>query len=115
MQAPHSPKRSVALSQAGSAASCHVADICVSFSATHSRSWQTNCWSWANASFPSAIRESALHLKALGDLTGFEFFFDEEGECAESMVWEIAAMACKHFSAAGAYRVPHANVDSYDC
>lgn len=80
---------------------------------THSRTQRTICWSWANTSLPFVVRESALRVKTLGDLTGFELFFDEQGKCDESMAWEIAAMACKHFSAAGAYRVPHANVDFY--
>jgi uncharacterized protein DUF6882 len=81
--------------------------------ATHIEGKNSLRWSWANTQLPQGVREEASRLKGLHDLTGFEMFANETAECDGAMAWEIAALACKFMEALGAYRVPHATLNTY--
>lgn len=68
-----------------------------------SNSWK---WAWANESILPHLREKSLSLKGLAAITGFPLFQRELFDAAESMAWELTAIAVRHLGATGAYRAP---------
>ena len=70
-------------------------------------------WFWSNRNIPEALRKKCEAIKKLYEVTGYEIFQDTSVECDETMVWEIAAMACKCLEGKGVYRIPHDNLNSY--
>lgn len=68
-------------------------------------SWR---WAWGNPSVLPALRERALPLKGLQDVTGLELFgLDRTFEIGgEAMAWDMAALAVDHLNALGCYRAP---------
>ena len=76
--------------------------------ASNSNTWK---WAWANDSVLPGLREKAISLKALADLTGEPLFaevdpFEVEDE---HMAWELAAVAVRHLGAIGVYKAPSTN------
>ncbi|WP_095095826.1 DUF6882 domain-containing protein [Pseudomonas sp. Irchel 3A5] len=65
-------------------------------------------WAWCNPSVEPELRDKALPLKNLRDITGIELFGSEEAFAVEgeSMAWELAAIAVHYLNAEGCYRAP---------
>jgi hypothetical protein len=73
----------------------------------NSNTWK---WAWGNDSVLPALREKALPLKELEEITGFSLFGAEQTfEADEAMAWELTALAVKHLQAPGCYRAPSSN------
>jgi hypothetical protein len=64
-------------------------------------SWQ---WAWSNASLTPKLRERALPLKQLQQITGRDYFGSENPVSADwDFAWQLAATSVKHLSALGCY------------
>ena len=72
--------------------------------APKSDSWK---WGWSNQSITPSLREKALPLKRLKEVTGFDLFgFEGTFDVDEPMAWELAAMSVQLLNAEGCYRAP---------
>jgi len=70
-----------------------------------SETWK---WSWSNDSVEPELRQKALPLKQLHDITGIDLFSNEQVFAidGEAMAWDLAALAVYHLDALGCYRAP---------
>jgi len=92
---------------------CPVVEASILPIASHIPAQRSLVWFWSNRNLPDPIRESGRAVKGLSALTGFVLFEQPKVHCDESMVWEIAALACKYLDACGVYRIPQRGLNSY--
>lgn len=81
--------------------------------ATHDPAQNNLVWFWSDPDVPEAIRTQGAAVKKLFEITGADFFVTNNVECGETMLWELAALACKGLDSQGVYRVPHDGLNSY--
>jgi CRISPR/Cas system CMR-associated protein Cmr5 small subunit len=78
---------------------CEVIEI-----GTYSPPTQSWKWGWSNDSIPPKMRERALPLKQLQQITGKDYFgFEGPFSADDLMAWELAAISVRHLSALGCY------------
>jgi hypothetical protein len=82
--------------------SCNVMEI--GTFAPETRTW---LWAWSNKWLPPKLKERALPLKELQEITGREFFgLDVPFSADQAMAWQLAAVSIRHLSSLGCFKAP---------
>lgn len=62
-------------------------------------------WAWANQTLSEEVRQAAMPLKKLEEITGYELFGKEGFKCEEVVARDLAYMGVHQLEAKGVYRI----------